>query len=278
VWRRWEPHIHTPGTILNNQFDGPQAWEEYLARIEQATPAVQALGVTDYWTLDRYIDVVAYKDAGRLAGVALIFANVEIRLAVGTSGGAPVNAHLLISPEDADHVARAQSFLAKLTFEAYGESFSCTREDLIRLGRAHDSGSQVDEQALRVGATQFKVTASDLSEALKGSAWARENILVAIAGGTNDGTSGLQKDGSLTALRREIERLAHAVFSTSPADRAFWLGRGTLTREQIIKTYDGLKPCLHGSDTHDLAHVCKPDDDRLMWIKGDATFESLRQA
>ena len=105
-----------------------------------------------------------------------------------------------------------------------------------------------------------------------------ENILVAIAGGTNDGTSGLQKDGSLTALRREIERLADAVFSASPADRAFWLGRGTLTREQIVKTYDSLKPCLHGSDAHELARVCAPDDDRLMWIKGDATFESLRQA
>lgn len=45
VWRRWEPHIHTPGTILNDQFDGSNVWDEYLTRIEQAAPEVQALGV-----------------------------------------------------------------------------------------------------------------------------------------------------------------------------------------------------------------------------------------
>jgi hypothetical protein len=278
VWRRWEPHIHTPGTILNDQFDGPNVWDEYLTRIEKASPAVQALGVTDYWTLDRYVDMVAHKAAGRLAGVALIFANVEIRLAVGTSGGTPINAHLLVSPEDPDHIARAQGFLATLTFDAYGESFRCTREELVRLGRAHNPESQTDERALEVGATQFKATASQLSDALKNSSWAREHILVAVAGGTNDGTSGLQKEASLTALRREIERMADAVFSASPADREFWLGQRTLTREQIVRTYDALKPCLHGSDAHELKRVCAPDRERLMWIKGDATFESLRQA
>ncbi len=100
TWRRWEPHIHTPGTILNDQFGGPQAWDQYLSLIEQATPAVQALGVTDYWTLDRYTDVLAHKVAGRLAGVALIFANVELRLAIRTASGAPLNAHTASSRTD----------------------------------------------------------------------------------------------------------------------------------------------------------------------------------
>jgi energy-coupling factor transporter ATP-binding protein EcfA2 len=278
MWRRWEPHIHTPRTILNEQFGGPQAWDQYLTLIEQATPIVQALGVTDYWTLDRYTDVLAHKAEGRLAGVALIFANVELRLAIRTASGGPLNAHLLISPQDPDHVARAESFLAQLTFDAYGEHFCCTPEDLMRLGRAHESGAQTDEHALRVGADQFKVTASDISEALKASTWAQENILIAVAGSSNDGTAGLQKDSSLTALRREIERISHAVFSANPVDRAFWLGQGTLSKEQIIQTYDALKPCLHGSDAHTLDRVCAPDLDRLMWIKGDPTFESLRQA
>jgi len=278
TWRRWEPHIHTPGTIRNDQFGGPQAWDEYLRRIEQATPAVQVLGVTDYWTLDRYRDVLAHKAAGRLPGVALIFANVELRLAIGTASGTALNAHLLISPDDPEHVARAESFLSRLTFVAYGEHFSCTREDLMRLGRAHETGTQTDEQALRVGAEQFKVSPSNISEALKASTWAQENILIAVAGASNDGTAGLQKDGSMTALRREIERMAHAVFSASPVDKAFWLGQGKLSKKQIVQTYGALKPCLHGSDAHTLDRVCAPDLDRLMWIKGDPSFESLRQA
>jgi hypothetical protein len=35
---------------------------------------------------------------------------------------------------------------------------------------------------------------------------------------------------------------------------------------------------LHGSDAHDPAKVGKPDGNRFCWIKGDLTFESLRQA
>jgi energy-coupling factor transporter ATP-binding protein EcfA2 len=278
IWRRWDPHIHTPGTILSDGFRGANAWEEYLTAIEQATPTVQALGVTDYWTLDRYTEVLAHKESGRLPGVTLIFANVELRMAVETASRAPINAHLLISPEDPEHVARARSFLAKLTFDAYGESFRCTREELIRLGRAHKTNTQSDEQALRVGANQFKVSGSNLSDALKDSSWARENILVAVVAGTNDGTAGLQKDSSLAALRIEMERMADAIFSANPSDREFWLGQGKVSKQEIIKRYDALKPCLHGSDAHGVDRVCAPDGERLMWIKGDATFESLRQA
>ena len=35
-WRRWEPHIHAPGTVMNNQFGGPNAWHDYLIALEQA--------------------------------------------------------------------------------------------------------------------------------------------------------------------------------------------------------------------------------------------------
>jgi len=46
-WLRWEPHIHAPGTVLNDQFKGADTWEEYLAKIEASTPTIRALGVTD---------------------------------------------------------------------------------------------------------------------------------------------------------------------------------------------------------------------------------------
>ena len=34
-WRRWEPHIHAPGTVMNNQFSGPNAWGDYLTELEE---------------------------------------------------------------------------------------------------------------------------------------------------------------------------------------------------------------------------------------------------
>jgi len=32
-WRRWEPHIRAPGTVLNNQFGGGDSWETYIAAL-----------------------------------------------------------------------------------------------------------------------------------------------------------------------------------------------------------------------------------------------------
>src|SRR6266705_3457801 len=83
-WNRWEPHIHAPGTVLNNQFKGADSWERYLDALEKATPPIRALGITDYYSTETYERVVEAKRTGRLGGCELIFPNVEMRLAVGT--------------------------------------------------------------------------------------------------------------------------------------------------------------------------------------------------
>lgn len=46
-WRRWEPHIHGPGTLLNDQFKGADAWKNYIQALEDCTPTIEALAVTD---------------------------------------------------------------------------------------------------------------------------------------------------------------------------------------------------------------------------------------
>ena len=33
-WHRWEPHIHAPATILNNQFGASDPWGTYLTTLE----------------------------------------------------------------------------------------------------------------------------------------------------------------------------------------------------------------------------------------------------
>ncbi|HAI41321.1 MAG TPA: phosphotransferase, partial [Maribacter sp.] len=99
---------------------------------------------------------------------------------------------------------------------------------------------------------------------------------IAIPASKGDGTAQLQEDG-LKALREELQRMAHIVFSGRPGDREYWCGKGTDSKEAIIEKYNGLKPCLHGSDAHDLEHVGNPDLDRYCWIRGDLKFETLRQ-
>jgi hypothetical protein len=53
-WNRWDPHIHAPGTILNDQFKGPDSWDRYLDAIENTTPPMRALGITDYYSIETY--------------------------------------------------------------------------------------------------------------------------------------------------------------------------------------------------------------------------------
>ena len=138
AWHRWDPHIHTPGTALNDQYKGDDPWNVFLSKIEQSDPPIRALGITDYCGIESYVETVARTTTGRLAGVGLIFPNVEFRLSIETNKGAGVNLHLLFSPHEADHVERIRHFLDGLMFKYQKETYRCNRADLMRLGRVHN--------------------------------------------------------------------------------------------------------------------------------------------
>lgn len=82
VWRKWDLHVHSPLSILNNQFphslDGSPDWDAYITKLEQA--GLSVLGITDYFTIEGYKKVREFKEAGRLGKVDLILPNIEFRL------------------------------------------------------------------------------------------------------------------------------------------------------------------------------------------------------
>lgn len=278
IWHRWDPHLHAPGTLLNDQFNGD--WEAYLERIRKSSPTVCALGVTDYFCIQTYQKVRDYFKKGQLGDVAFLFPNVEIRLDIKTEKKIPINLHLLFSPEDENHEAEIERILGQLKFEYRERSYACTVGELAALGRAHLGETDSDDlHARRTGANQFKVTLHDLRALFRQEKWLRENCLVAVAGSSNDGTSGLQADDSYSAMRREIERFSHIIFASTPSQIEFWLGRRDgCDRAFIERTYGALKPCLHGSDAHVEDKIAAPALDRFCWLKGDLSFEALRQA
>lgn len=275
-WHRWDPHVHAPGTKLNDQFGGANSWDEYLDRLEQATPALRAIGVTDYYSLDCYERLTAAKSDGRLQNCALLFPNIEMRLGVGTVRNAFVNIHLLVSPESDDHVSQIRRFLARLSLRAHGETFSCTPDELADLGRRSNSAISDQAAALAEGSRQFKVSFDQLRDVYSNSDWAQANVLIAVAGGSTDGVSGV-RDAADRTLRQEIEAFAHIIFASTPSQRDFWLGNKTSPAD-VIDRFGALKPCLHGSDAHSLEKVAAPDLQRYSWIKGSPHFDALRQA
>ena len=55
-WRKWDLHLHAPGTKQNDQFTVPadgDVWGEYCRRLHDSD--VQAFGITDYFSDDRPI-------------------------------------------------------------------------------------------------------------------------------------------------------------------------------------------------------------------------------
>lgn len=262
---------------MNNQFTGPTAWEDYLTALETSTPKIEAIAVTDYYVTDTYEELLRRQKAGRLQDVKLIFPNVELRLDVATAKGGFVNLHLFVSPDDPKHIEELQRLLSRLQFNVMKDRFDCTRADLIRLGKAADPSITNDAAALSYGASQFKVNFQQLREVFSESGWAKKNVLIAVAGGANDGTSGVREAADQT-IRREIEAFAHVIFASSAAQREFWLGQRQLSPTDICSLYGGLKPCLHGSDAHKLSDVATPFGDRFSWIKGGLEFDALRQA
>jgi ABC-type lipoprotein export system ATPase subunit len=279
IWHRWDPHIHAPGTLLSDQFKGD--WEGYLSAIENSSPIIRVLGVTDYLCLQTYKEVRERKAKdGRLKDVFCIFPNVEFRLDMKTAKVKPINIHLLFSPDDPQHVYEIERIIGNLRFTFQERDYACNRAELIALGKAFDQNQTDEEGAHRTGANQFKVSFQDLVTVFrKERKWLAKNCLVAVAGSSTDGTSGLQEDDSFAAFRREVESFSDIIFASTPKQREFWLGKHPdHSREKIEATYRGLKPCLHGSDAHRLETVGVPSEVRYCWLKGDLAFETLRQA
>ncbi len=276
LWRRWDPHIHMPGTALSDQY-GSATIAEALAVIAEQEPSIEVLGITDYLTTENFRETRNAWLEGPETSIKDLFVNVELRLWIKTQRDVAVNMHLLCA---ADHVDDLDRFLSGLEFHSLQDRFRAERKDLVRLGRAHKNQPNLPEAAaLREGVNQFKVDFKDLRERYETTHWAREHLLIAVPGGEGDGPAGLRDEsGSFTLLRQELERFAHIIFSGNPKQQIFWLGQGADGPEKLVHHYGGKKLCLHGSDAHRLEKAGVPELGRYAWLKGDATFETLRQA
>lgn len=276
TWHYWEPHIHAPGTLHEDRYEDSEDLEEYVQELESIDPLPSAIGITEYCVTETYERVREQMLLGRLKDCLCLFPNIELRLDIATVKGNFVNIHLLVCPDDEDHIAETNKFLGKLEFSAFDDTFSCTPPELIRLGRKHDP-TLSERAALRKGAMQFKIAREKLVDAHQKNAWARDNILIAVSGNA-DGSSGVKEAADQT-LRQEIESCAHAIFTGNPNQREFWLGVSPkITVEKLHERYNGQKPCIWGCDAHEYSRIGSPDEDRYCWIKGVPSFDTLRQA
>jgi hypothetical protein len=101
-----------PGRSSTISLAPSDPWGAYLTALEGLTPRIEAIAVTDYYVADTYEEFLKHKGGGRLPGVHLLFPNIELRLDVAAKSGF-VNIHLLVSPEDPEHLSEAKRILKR---------------------------------------------------------------------------------------------------------------------------------------------------------------------
>ena len=285
-WRRWDLHVHTPGTLKNDQYAGnsiDEKWENFYNAIEgyigdgsDIRKNIEVIGITDYNSIKNYKKVLS---DNRLPDcVKLILPNVEMRLTV-LGGRSPINIHFIFDPKIADSLEAR--FFGKIHFNNGDTSFNATRDELIRMGRSIKPDCSTDDEACVEASKQFVIDKNEIDKLFKEDPDLKAHTLILVANGSQDGASGLSfgDDRSQTdTFRKSIYRMVDALFSANERDTNYFLGKSADSPERIVELYGSLMPCVHGSDAHCLERLLEPDRKKYCWIKADSTFEGLKQA
>lgn len=305
LWRKWDLHVHSPLSILNNQFpmlpDGTPNWEEYIKRLEASGLAV--LAITDYFTIEGYKKILEYRKQGRLQGVDLVIPNIEFRLDVFVGKDAKrVNFHVLFSdavtPEDIeDH------FLGELKFVYEKDPFGPDKSKSLKLANLRALGDkllgeQPDLQGnspLTVGANQAAISLQSIVECLRRQPDRFDGKYLLVL--ADESLSKMAWPGQDHATRKHLLQSCQMVFTSNSKAREFLLGQAPAYPDgqgKFVEEFGSLKPAIWGSDAHKLeelgnpcakrgekGHQCTMDakdcDPRFTWVKADPTFEGLKQ-
>lgn len=273
-WRKWDLHVHVPGTKLNDQFkatDGGDLWDEYCRRLHDSD--VQAFGITDYFSADGYFEVCDKYRARYPKSGKVFFPNVELRTNdVVNKAQEEVNIHLIFNPDRPDHRAEIKSFLSSLKTN---KTDSADRDvTAMELSSENDYAS----------ATTTRTFIKDALADTYGTGADLLDCVLIVTAANNDGIRAERGKKRKLRIADELDKISNAFFgNTGNVD--YYL---RIDRPQGMEETAEPKPVLSGCDAHSFADL----DEKLgqvvsesidgfvhepTWIKADLTYEGLKQ-
>ena len=115
----------------------------------------------------------------------------------------------------------------------------------------------------------------------------RKHTIIGVSNSTGDGVSGAVNhcdyicpetgEPQLVASRQAIYQFCDCIFSATPSDLNYFLGKGPDDPDTVVEKCGSLKPCIIGCDAHNNDRIFEPNLNRYCWIKADPTFNGLRQ-
>ena len=126
-WRKWDLHIHTPGTKLNDNYKPigtENIWETFCSKLNASD--VSAFGITDYFSVENYKNFLIENNNYFPKSNKVFFPNIEFRLDVSVNKRAEeVNIHVIFSNEI--EINKIEDFLIglKTNITRKGAPISC---------------------------------------------------------------------------------------------------------------------------------------------------------
>jgi ABC-type lipoprotein export system ATPase subunit len=273
-WRKWDLHLHAPGTKQADQFkstgDG-DVWDEYCRRLHDSD--VQAFGITDYFSADGYFAARNQYKERYPDSTKVFFPNIELRTNdVVNREQEEVNIHLLFNPFRRDHDEKIRLFLASLKTNK--------TESGDREVRATELGHEKDYAA----ATTTRVFIRAALEDTYGKGADLLDCVLIVTAANNDGIRSERGKMRKLLITDELDKFSDAFFGN--AGNVEYFLRTDRAEDKLEHTKQ--KPVLSGCDAHSFAdldeklgQVVSNATDGIVheptWIKADLTYEGLKQ-
>lgn len=298
VWNKWDFHVHTPYSILNNNYGFNPYDEKNRGRFDEYvktlfTKAIEeniaAIGITDYFMIEGYKRITQeylnnptkmeelFPEASMRDQIQRIyvFPNVELRLNtfVGNRSHS-VNYHVIFS-NDLSAQEIEENFLHQLEFEfEAGNKLSLTRANIERHGRTVKINNGKTGSDLLVGLEHVTVNHDVILDTLtKAASLFGGKYLITIS--VDEDLSCVRWDGRDYPTRRNLYQQCDCYLTSNKKTAVWALAEG---EEEARKAeFGSIKPCIWGSDAHEYDRMFHPENDQFCWIKAEPTFEGLLQ-
>lgn len=286
-WRKWDMHVHTPDSIVQNYAANSkeEAWERFINELEHLPEEFKVLGINDYIFLDGYKRVLKYKEEGRLQNIDLLLPVIEIRLdKFGGSNSklSRVNYHIIFSNELIPEIIEAhfinalpRKYILSPVAEGLEWNALATRESLEELGRkikeSLPKGRAIDfGDDLQEGFNNINFNIEKVMETLESCHYFKGKYLTAV--GKTEWYDIKWNDQSI-GDKKNIINGANFVFISSENVDLFQRAKASLTDARVN---DLLLDC---SDAHYYSDSIEKDKigKCFTWLKADTTFEGLKQ-
>lgn len=274
-WRKWDLHVHVPGTQLNDGYkvtNRENTVDKYCQVLHESDVAV--FGLTDYFSLSQCFQVKKryhelYPDCFKL-----LLVNLELRLDVAVNReGQAVNLHLVFSPDVSE--ADATKFLTHLkTSGTKGATRTAVTCDDLESREDYEKASvdwKAIDDAIRDTFGEYAIRPEQ-----------RQRYLLVIASAKGDGIrAGGAGIARKNQIQDEIDKRCDAIFANA-SSREWYLHTDRYETDETSVP----KPVFDGSDAHSFAdletslgqHVTDEGRNRsITWIKADPTYEGLLQ-